>query len=557
MLCEEKFAVTHNLWGVKEETKSKAWKSFPSCCNFWFRSRKVVDVTPPKISTPIVAVGYLHADDLTKTPSPEATPERKSISQRSVLVRQPFSSSSETSELCTPPAEPHLATSCTHSLQESPLKSPRQSESFVEVDSPRYHSENFTVIEDSAPDVLEENKTFSRAQSAHSHLDRDSLNIIEELYSADARVKREDSFETHDEFESDEAHTSQETLKSAHKNYPEPFSLPKTFIETKLSKSEINIQISPEILRKSVNSAPPLNDLIRYDKKETTESTVEITVLPGSLAEYTPKHECPEVKTPKQKPPLTRQFSRKGSVRSSKRDTTPFPDYLNPFPKAKDGFHETLSQLEHPDWEVTMKGLQGMVRLTRHHPEILDLNMHPTCVALGRHIRNLRSQVARAASLAASEMFSNHKKPLEVELEEIAVPLLHRTADTNKFLRSDANGALDKMCLHMAAPRVVSIITTKGAVHQNAIVRCAAARLLCSLTNRLGAEKTFQLPRDTRDKILHTGANMLMEGNLDTRKHAKMMFTNLLGHSQFNKAMMEAVPPCTMRHIQKTLRSLQ
>lgn len=73
------------------------------------------------------------------------------------------------------------------------------------------------------------------------------------------------------------------------------------------------------------------------------------------------------------------------------------------------------------------------------------------------------------------------------------------------------------MCLNMPPPRVVSVIATKGGGHQNAIVRCAAARLLCSLTSRLGSEKTFQLPKDTRDKILFSGANMLLEGNLETR----------------------------------------
>lgn len=103
------------------------------------------------------------------------------------------------------------------------------------------------------------------------------------------------------------------------------------------------------------------------------------------------------------------------------------------------------------------------------------------------------------------------------ELEEIAVPLLHRTADTNKFLRSDANAALDKMCLNMAPPRVVSILSAKGVGHHNALVRCTAARLLCSITNRLGTEKIFQLPKDSRDKILLSGANMLTEGNLETR----------------------------------------
>ena len=99
----------------------------------------------------------------------------------------------------------------------------------------------------------------------------------------------------------------------------------------------------------------------------------------------------------------------------------------------------------------------------------------------------------------------------------MACPLLHRTADTNKFLRSDANSALDNMCLSLSPPKVVAVITTRGSTHQNAIVRCASVRLLCSLCHRLGPEKVFQLPKETRDRILVTGANMLTEGSLETR----------------------------------------
>lgn len=73
------------------------------------------------------------------------------------------------------------------------------------------------------------------------------------------------------------------------------------------------------------------------------------------------------------------------------------------------------------------------------------------------------------------------------------------------------------MCTYLSPPKVVTVITSKGVQHQNAIVRCTAIRLLCSLCHRLGPEKVFQLPKDTRDKILVTGANMLMEGSLETR----------------------------------------
>lgn len=102
-------------------------------------------------------------------------------------------------------------------------------------------------------------------------------------------------------------------------------------------------------------------------------------------------------------------------------------------------------------------------------------------------------------------------------MEELTVPLLQRTADTNKFLRADANAALDQMCLNMTASRAVTVLTARGAMHHNAVVRCVTARLFTELVQRLGSNRVFQLPREVRDKILAVGANMLMEGSLETR----------------------------------------
>lgn len=102
-------------------------------------------------------------------------------------------------------------------------------------------------------------------------------------------------------------------------------------------------------------------------------------------------------------------------------------------------------------------------------------------------------------------------------MEEIAAPLLQRTADTNKFLRSDANAALDVMCATLQPTKVIAIVTSRGCTHQNALVRATSARLLCNLVHKLGVDRVFQMPRETRDKILLAGANMLLDGNLDTR----------------------------------------
>lgn len=53
--------------------------------------------------------------------------------------------------------------------------------------------------------------------------------------------------------------------------------------------------------------------------------------------------------------------------------------------------------------------------------------------------------------------------------------------------------------------------------HQNAIVRAATGRLLTSVVDRVGPDQTLILPKDARDKLLSTGARLLIDGNLDAR----------------------------------------
>ncbi|KAI4474365.1 hypothetical protein M0802_015641 [Mischocyttarus mexicanus] len=104
--------------------------------------------------------------------------------------------------------------------------------------------------------------------------------------------------------------------------------------------------------------------------------------------------------------------------------------------------------------------------------------------------------------------------------------------------------------------KTIVVIVFRGANHQNAIVRATTARLLSSIVERIGPEHVMTLPRDVRDKLLSSGAKLLMDGNLDARNHAKKIFRPLMKCEGFQKALKDAVPEKTLRHIDKTLKSL-
>lgn len=230
---------------------------------------------------------------------------------------------------------------------------------------------------------------------------------------------------------------------------------------------------------------------------------------------------------------------------------------LRRFDKPREGLNNCLSQLDSPNWETTMNGLQNFVRLIRFHSELVETNIHTLCVALCKHVRNLRSQVSRSACQACGEFFVTHSKYLEQEIDDLATTLLNRTADTNKFLRADAAKALNAMCDHMPAHKTIQAVVTRGATHPNAIVRTASANLCNRIIDRLGCDKIFTMHRDSRDKLILAGANFMMEGSLETRNHAKLMFRKFSDHPLYSKTILEVIPTRTYRNIEKTLKSIK
>lgn len=239
------------------------------------------------------------------------------------------------------------------------------------------------------------------------------------------------------------------------------------------------------------------------------------------------------------------------------KSTQLFAPNLRKFEKPREASVSCLAQLDNTNWEITMNGLQNFVRLIRHHPEIVEANFHTFCVALAKQVRNLRSQVSRSACQASAEFFETHAKQMEQEPDDLAAQLLNRTADTNKFLRADAARALNAMVDNLPPPKVISTVITRGANHQNAIVRTASANLCCRIVSRLGCDKVFGLHRECRDKLILAGANYLMEGSLETRNNAKVFFKQLSTHPHYNRVLLDVIPPRIYRNIEKALRSIK
>ncbi|XP_077285562.1 uncharacterized protein LOC143910838 [Arctopsyche grandis] len=322
-----------------------------------------------------------------------------------------------------------------------------------------------------------------------------------------------------------------------------------TFLGSSVSTDEEVKSISSEI---SVIESPKPVEIDQVDKA-TTNGDIEIQeVVENKIS--------PERKTPKKiinsraVPKLLGSKLNRNKVQPVENEASAT---MLPFEKPKEALARSLAQLENPEWETVMTGLQSMGRLVKCHSSLMETQLTVATRAVASQVKNLRSQVARAACRLAGDMFKTHRKGLESEAEELAVPLLNRTADTNKFLRIDANDALDRMCEFITPQKSISILMTRGTVHQNAVVRCTSARLLANVVKSTGSDKIFALQKDLRDKLFQTGADLLTEGSLETRGHAKQLFKVLSNSGNFIKIMREVVPVSKYRNIEKTLNTLR
>ncbi|KAH8283117.1 hypothetical protein KR054_012266 [Drosophila jambulina] len=285
----------------------------------------------------------------------------------------------------------------------------------------------------------------------------------------------------------------------------------------------------------------------------TTESGSQVMAsVPGKAQQHTPLKQ--KSKTAYFLRGRRRVSPVKQAIKMSQAEL--FPQNMARFEKPRDALLKTFDELDSSNWEQNVAGLKSMVRLIRYHGDTLDNQMHMTCIQLTRSVRNLRSQVARASCQAAAELFSLKSSSLQQECDDLVCALLHRTADTNRFLRADATRALESMVDHAQPAKILNILASKGAQHQHALVRTTTAKLLFRLVERLGSDRVYAMGRENRDKFFVVGANLLLEGSLETRSYAKSLFRALSEHQAYQRLLLEVIPPRTYRNVEKTLRGI-
>lgn len=192
---------------------------------------------------------------------------------------------------------------------------------------------------------------------------------------------------------------------------------------------------------------------------------------------------------------------------------------------------QAVDSLQDSYWETNLQGLKILSEILH----LIDWQEYEKYLpVIGRRLVDLikspRSMLVRVTCQIAGELFRASRCFKRPEFEELILLLLQKTGDPNKFIRKDANVALDKMVTFVPFCHSVRTLSSEGPQHKSALVRIATARLfvcvcaLASLDLVLGPESNVR----SRRRILWGLKTFLKDKNLETRYLSTACFLTIV-----------------------------
>ncbi|CAN0409780.1 unnamed protein product [Lampetra planeri] len=230
---------------------------------------------------------------------------------------------------------------------------------------------------------------------------------------------------------------------------------------------------------------------------------------------------------------------------------------LKPSSTPEADIDQLLVLLSKDDWEKKMLGISYAQRLATFHPELLATRLHEVSFAVTKEAKNLRSTVARAAVSCISDMFVHLKKGMDQELDTVTQVLLHKSGETNNFMREDIVKALETMVANVTATRALTALINGGFAHRNIYVRKCTAQHLIPVVERLGAARLLAGIKDVTDRVLLAATAFAQDASPETRYYGKKMLFIMMGHPDFDKMIDKYVLPKDLHYVRDTVTTLR
>ena len=142
-----------------------------------------------------------------------------------------------------------------------------------------------------------------------------------------------------------------------------------------------------------------------------------------------------------------------------------------------------MESIASDDWEQKCSGLNLLQVLLSKYPDPVTQNLHQvvlvlisevSCAVLSLslllsrwsvrfQVKNLRSQVARFALSAFTDMFKYLQRNMDIELDITVKALIQKSADTNEFLKSDTENCLQTVIDNVTLQKALQALIAGGA----------------------------------------------------------------------------------------------
>ncbi|XP_022904449.1 uncharacterized protein [Onthophagus taurus] len=219
----------------------------------------------------------------------------------------------------------------------------------------------------------------------------------------------------------------------------------------------------------------------------------------------------------------------------------------------------SITKLQDTEWNIALRGLAEITELCKA-TDSSTMMQYMTSInqRLLQLLKNPRSHVCRTACQAAGHLFESMKDTRGPEFNDIVDLLLSKTADANKFIRKDANLALDCMVTHISTCQAIKALLLKGPTHKNNLVRSATVRLLiCAIViagpgvilNPSGNEAT-------RKRIFSNLVKFLEDKNPDTRKYGERLYKVLSKEKYFDMYLKKYIERDDLSKMKKILKAI-
>lgn len=230
---------------------------------------------------------------------------------------------------------------------------------------------------------------------------------------------------------------------------------------------------------------------------------------------------------------------------------------LKPFSNGEAAVKTSLRLLADGVWESKCEGLVCVRRIIRHHTEHVIPQLHVIILAVVNEVKNLRSQVFRAAIYTLGDMYTRLEKHMDLDLELTTNVLLKKAGEASGFIRGDVEHALGCMVSSVTSSKAISALVTGGSRHRNVHVRRAAAQFLCMLAERMGPSRCLSGSKDITERILVAAAVFASDGGAETRYYGRRILLMLDSHVEFERMLNKYLPEKSLKPTMTIVENLR